>query len=414
MNKPDIYQRTMIDVLKPDLKKLTKHFYTLQAFILSGNTRDDGFAGKGDIPVCRMERNSVYKTTEEKGVYNHHSALTKWKGKYWFAWSNGFINEEFPGQRTLLACSEDARVWSEPAVIADGDKEKGMLRNLGGLYPTENKLYALIQEKWDLVHAVNPDMSAHDNTKCSFRFDLHETEDGISWKITSKDHLGVMWAMEPPRLTKEGRLMCPASTHELKPAVLLWPGIDPAQKPEIIPIPYHGKFEAVFPFSGLDLDRYYEGHDEGMFLYGEASWFYDEYNRIWLWERDESGSGVLGVTISEDHGHTWTEIIRSNFPDSMSRIAAGRLSDGRRFLVGNSTYQYMDRNFFSISLSDDGIKFNRMLRLIPETTHQRFPGHLKVHGYQYPSCLVEENRLLIGYSVNKEDIEVGIIDTSNL
>jgi hypothetical protein len=122
----------------------------------------------------------------------------------------------------------------------------------------------------------------------------------------------------------------------------------------------------------------------------------------------------LGVAHSEDGGRTWTEVMRSNFPDAMSRIHAGRLADGRIYLVGNSTRCFMNRNFFALSLSDDGAKFNKMVRLIEEPARQRFQGHLKVHGYQYPNCLVEDDRLLVVYSVNKEDIEIGFIDTSKV
>ena len=49
-----------------------------------------------------------------------------------------------------------------------------------------------------------------------------------------------------------------------------------------------------------------------------------------------------------------------------------------------------------------------------EPTRQRFQGHLKCHGYQYPSCLVDGDRLLIAHSVNKEDIAVGIVDTTKV
>ena len=55
-----------------------------------------------------------------------------------------------------------------------------------------------------------------------------------------------------------------------------------------------------------------------------------------------------------------------------------------------------------------------MIRLIEKRTKQRFKGHLKVHGYQYPKCFVEDGRLLIVYSVNKEDIEIGIVDTTKI
>jgi len=116
--------------------------------------------------------------------------------------------------------------------------------------------------------------------------------------------------------------------------------------------------------------------------------------------------------ISEDGGRTWSEVMRTNFPDSMSRTFAGRLSDGRFFQVGNSTRVLMDRNFLALSLSDDGAKFGKMVQLVREPTAQRFAGHLKCHGYQYPSCVVDGDRLLIGHSVNKEDIAVGIVDTT--
>ena len=127
-----------------------------------------------------------------------------------------------------------------------------------------------------------------------------------------------------------------------------------------------------------------------------------------------SGSSFGGVLKSEDGGKSWTEVIRSNFPDAMSRIHAGRLSDGRFYLIGNQTRNFMNRNFFSIMLSDDGAKFNRIIRLIEEPTHQRFKGHLKVDGYQYPNCLIEKDKLLVVYSVNKEDIEIGIIETNKI
>ena len=427
MARPDVYQRTLIDVLSPEFKKQLKEHHRLKAFEICGCTRSDGFEGQGVIPLADMERVSVFRTDEQKGTYNHHSCLTKWQGKYRFAWDNCLVHEEYPGQTTLISSSDDARSWTEPTVVACGDAEAGMLRNIGALYPTESKLYAFIQEKWDLARATNPAASRQDSAppvsappglaqggwavqlradhhaKVPYRFNLHETEDGVNWRIASEGHFDVIWTLEAPRLTKEGRLLGPATTHDSRPAVLLWPGSDPAEKPQVITIPY-----------AVDANDYYAGHDEGLFFYGEATWYQDDDERIWMWHRDESGSCCLGVALSEDGGRTWTEVMRSNFPDSMARVFAGRLNDGRFFIVGNSTYQHMDRNFFTVSISPHGTKFDKMYQLVHEPTRQRFAGHLKGHGYQYPSCLVEGDTLFIGYSVNKEDIEVGILDTTKL
>lgn len=85
---------------------------------------------------------------------------------------------------------------------------------------------------------------------------------------------------------------------------------------------------------------------------------------------------------------------------------------GRFFIAGNSTKVFMDRNFFTISFSQDSAKFGEVYRLFNEPTAQGFQGHLKTNGYQDPACMVEQDRILLGYAVNKEEMEIGIIDTS--
>jgi len=401
MLTPDIYQRTMVDVLTPELKRLVKDYFTLYQFQMTGCTREDGFAGQGVIPLVEMEQHTVFEAATELGTYNHHPNLVKWRDEYWFAWDNCLVNEEWPGQRTFIAHSPDGVRWSERALVADGDAERGMLRNLGGLYPRGDTLYAFIQEKWDLAHATAPGMSAHDNAQVSVRNDLWATQDGTNWELIKQGYVDVQWMFENPRLTAAGRLMGPMSDHDGSPGVVLWPGDNPEQTPQIIHQPWHA-----------DRDNYYAGHDVGIFGYGEATWYTDDDGRIWMYCRDESASMYLGLTLSEDGGQTWTEIMGTNFPDSGSRTFAGRLSDGRFYQVGNSTRVHMDRNFFALSLSDDGARFNRMVQLVREPTYQRFQGHLKCHGHQYPSCVVDGDRLLIGHSINKEDIAVGIVDTT--
>ena len=398
MGKPDIYQRAMVDVLTSELKRLVKDHFTMHQFTICGCTREDGFVGQGVVPLYDMERHDVFRTRTELGTYNHHPNLVKWKDEYWFAWDNCMVNEEWPGQRTFISHSADGVAWSERILVADGDEKRGMLRNLGGLYARGETLYAFIQEKWDLVHATEPGMSAHDNAKVSVRNDLWATENGVDWRMVKPAYADVRWMFENPRLTREARLMGPITDRDGSPGVALWPGDDPEETPEIVHQPWHA--------SRRD---YYAGHDLGRYIYGEATWYSDDDGRIWMYWRDESASTYLGLTLSEDGGKTWTEVMGTNFPDSKSRTFAGRLSDGRFFQVGNSTRVHMDRNFFALSLSDDGAKFSKMVRLIEEPAYQRFEGHLKCHGYQYPSCVVDGDKLLIGYSVNKEDIAVGIV-----
>jgi len=256
---PDIYERKMIDVLTPELKGLVRGHYTVHQFAEVGVTWEGGSCEERIFPLHEMERHSVFKTSTDLGTYNHHMALVKWRGEYWFAWDNCMVNEEWPGQRTFISHSSDGMTWSERILVADGDEERGMLRNLSGLYACGETLYAFIQEKWDLAHATAPGMSVHENTKVSVRNDIWASQDGVTWDLAKENYADVRWVFENPRLTREGRLMVPMTGRNGEPGVVLWLGDDPLAEPKVIRQPWHGRE-----------DRYDEGHDEGNLLLGRG------------------------------------------------------------------------------------------------------------------------------------------------
>jgi hypothetical protein len=74
----------------------------------------------------------------------------------------------------------------------------------------------------------------------------------------------------------------------------------------------------------------------------------------------------------------------------------------------------MNRRRLTLSLSKDGRIFDEMFVLLDATTRRRIEGMHKESGYQYPQTLVHEDTMLIAYSINKEDIEVGILELSAL
>ena len=104
----------------------------------------------------------------------------------------------------------------------------------------------------------------------------------------------------------------------------------------------------------------------------------------------------------------------SDIPDSMSRVRAGRLADGRYYLCNNAVPTLLDRRHLMLLLSDDGFTFDKVYVLVDDPTSQRLKGMLKADGYQYPSCVVEGDRLLVAYSVNKEGIECGVVDVTRI
>ncbi len=52
--------------------------------------------------------------------------------------------------------------------------------------------------------------------------------------------------------------------------------------------------------------------------------------------------------------------------------------------------------------------------LVEGNTTRRVNGRHKEDGYHYPNCYPDGNKLVVTYSVNKEDIEVGILDTTEI
>ena len=69
----------------------------------------------------------------------------------------------------------------------------------------------------------------------------------------------------------------------------------------------------------------------------------------------------------------------------------------------------------AISLSHDGLEFDRMAVIKFAAPAQRYEGKSKgAGGYQYPHSVVVGNNLWVIYSVNKEDMEVVRIPLAEL
>ena len=68
----------------------------------------------------------------------------------------------------------------------------------------------------------------------------------------------------------------------------------------------------------------------------------------------------------------------------------------------------------AISLSRDGLNFDRMAIIRFVAPPQRHKGKAKSIGYQYPHSVVVREHLWVIYSVNKEDMEVARIPLAEL
>lgn len=395
MNWPKIVGTRTLSFLTPELAQAVRSMRMRDAMFEAGCFRTNDDQGPKSVPPelprAKLERHRVYTGGVETGTYNHHSQLAKFKGRYYFAWSNGAVNEDQPGQGTMLSVSETGEHWSPGRCVVPGNRETGLLRWTSGLCADDDNLHLLGVAHYAVMDAAVPGMRRFEWGRS--RLDLHVSSDGEDWGA----HEGIAgdstFIFEEPRLTQEGRLLC-GGTQEGHPVALFFDPEDMTAPPEIVQMP--------------------EPEGTAAFPYGEASWYQTPEGLIVMWFRDEAQSLRLFAATSEDGGQSWSPPMLTDFPDSMSRVRAGRLADGRCYLVGNAYPKLLDRTKLMIAFSDDGIVFDRMYILLDDPTAQRAFGLLKAHGYQYPVTLAEPGRLLIGYSVNKEDIEFGVLNTEGL
>ena len=336
------------------------------------------------IPYAPFTRARVFTGTADTGSYNHHAQLNKFKDRYYLSWSNGRVDEDTAGQRILISVSDDAVQWSEPICIAGDKTDRLVAHSSLGMHTTEQRLYVIGGKVDAHRQASLPGMRRIDPE--SHELHVYGSDNGRAWEHVFRFDGRIRGIFEAPRALRQGDLLCVAVLKD-GPGILRWPGADLCEHPEIISIPQpHG---AVFP-------------------YGESSWYETDDGAVIVFWRDEGNSCRLWVNHSTDGGRTFSDPCISDIPDSMSRVYAGRLDDGRYFLCNNAFATLLNRMHLFLLLSDDGYEFNKVHLLVDDPTSQRLSGLLKADGYQYPCCLADGSRLLVAYSVNKEDIECGI------
>jgi hypothetical protein len=392
-----VKQFKSVSILSEELASKLKQFYLRNAALAAGYHDIEDWHNPipkdfGTLPHARFERSRIYTAGSDTFHYSHHAHVCKFGSRYVAAWSGGLQHEDLPGQQVHYSVSNDGVRWDPYRCLAATDADSGSLRCAAGLCVSGQRLVAYCKTSFKLGQTCKPGMSFH---KQEARIDAFVTGDCQTWK----EYEGLLdydvLMLEGPRTTRSGNLLCCAYCNRddyRGPVVLLWDPREPWTEPEVVKIPCP--------------------EDGGQLI--EGSWFQNEQECIFAFWRDETMSLRLYVSSSHDEGRTWTVPIRTDFPDSMARLSAGRLADRRYYIVGNSYPELLNRKYLMLSLSRDGMVFDSMYILADGPTHRRFEGRHKEDGYQYPHTLVDGDRLLVVFSVNKEDIECGILDTRRL
>ena len=399
MGKPDppqVVTQRIINVVGANLTKRLCDFRMRIGALNAGypvlsDWHPDIGDGWGEFPQIPFERNVIYRGDAATWSYSHHQAITKLGDTYVASWSNGVTHEDHPGQEPHYATSADCRTWSEPSVLVPTSSESGDVRLNGGLYGDEGQLCAyVIVAPGEKRETAEPGMVSFDHPV--HVLDIYETTDLSNWT----HHARVcddIYLFEGPRRTSGGKLLCCGTDPQSQRArVLIWDDASrPTGNPRVVNIEPP---EGIAPLQG--------------------TWYQTDDGRMWLYLRNGGVSTRLALTCTDDEGDTWSDVLLTDFPNTYSRARAGRLNDGRFYIVGNNYDMFLDRRRLLVAISDDGRTFDRQYTLIEGETTRRIPGRHKEDGFHYPNTMVDGDNLIVIYSVNKEDIEIGVADMAKV
>ena len=320
-----------------------------------------------NLPRIPLQHAVVSDVRPTNGV-NQHNYLVFYEGRYWAMWSDGPGVEDRVGQRVKYAVSPDGLEWSEPKFLtpvppsSDTDSEhyntrtdQGYRYISRGFWIRDGELLALASLD-EAAGFFGKSLALH-----AFRYDT----EGESW-----EPLGVVFDNAinnfPPKRIPSGEWMMSRRTYD-RHAHFLVGGNEAFDQWVSNPVVYYSD-------TALKAEEPY--------------WWVLPDNNLLALFRDNNRSGYLFRSFSTDNGRTWSAPVRTNFPDATSKFNGTRLDDGRYVLVSNANPEKRDP--LVLSISDDGLVFNRMGYLV---------GGRWV---DYPHVIAHDDLLFVAFAGSKK------------
>jgi hypothetical protein len=333
----------------------------------------------------KVESVLIYQPTNE-WTYSHHPSITFFKGRFYAIWSNGREHEDRPGQRVLMSKSFDFKTWSPPLPLVDSIKdEQGVERVLtaAGFHQHDTTLVAYFGN--------------YGPKKETTHLQAVTTAGGEHWSAIREIGVPVNPNHGPQR-TASGRLIIAGNIsfpYTDDPAGLAgWrmTGIYPPSMAETIKDDPSSFWEVAKKqgwSAALCEGSFFQTDDSVLHMPLRNTGKYPY--RLWL-------------TESRDNGATWSSPVETEFSDTNSKFHFGRLPDGRFYYVGTPIGG--GRTPLVLSLSRDGVTFDKHFILGETKYAQRKPGTHKGGEYGYPHTLIHDGYLYVIVSRQKEAVDV--------
>lgn len=313
-----------------------------------------------------------FHVIKERGPWTLGVGIAWHKGRLYASYGYNQGSENTPTEEAHVRVSDDGgKTWDKPTVIDAGEGDLGVshgvfLSHSGRLWAFMGAFYAGPK----LYHRVH-----------ARAYVLNEASG--EWESLGAVIEGGFWPMQEPQKMDDGnwimagfRIGGQFGEAGNLPAVAISKG-DDFTKWEMVVIP-------AAPGLGS--------------IWGESTVIV-ESNRILNISRYGKKALAL-LSVSEDHGRTWTASARSNLPMATSKPYAGILSTGQRYLVCTTTADTGgNRSPLTIAVSKPGETAFSKVFLIRRSVFPEGPGISDPRTtFSYPYAVEHEGKLYIGYT----------------
>ena len=347
------------------------------------------------------ETYTVFAPTDDTDKFSLGVQLIPFKGHLYVSWYSAPLHEPNVGREkgvwTAYSRSVDGKIWSPPMILFPELEGEGW-RAQGSFWTDGQTLVTYCQE-------------LNNFSGGGWQRNLYKiSTDGVHWsepklledingKVIEQD------IMENPRLLPDGCLLAPFQGNIYREYLGKVQHVATAYTTQD-PLGISGWTRVQMPLLASN-----GGNSREM----EHSWYRRADGNLVMLFRDISGSHRVLASVSEDNGRTWSRAVLTDMLDSNSMQSAGNLPDGTAYNI-NIPRAGRSRTPLVVSLSQDGWIFDKayLLRSEKDMQPRRYQGRAKGPGYSYPSSVVWGDYLYVGYTTNKEDVEITRVPLENL
>lgn len=332
---------------------------------LNGTVTDPTLINYEELPKLTGEHAVVCPVTDAL-KFQLHNYLIHHDGKYWCLFSHGPEVEDVPTQFVSYATSDDGLKWSaaKPVMPAPKSPYAYIAR---GFWLRNDELLVLVAHYRDKgAFGVNKEL----------KLEAYVWDKGSdSWKFKTVLYEDAINNFAPQKLTNGEWLMTRRDARFN--VYMLAGGVKSLEDWQSFPV-----------VKRLEVPK---------FSPDEPFWWQLPDGRLHGLFRDNGGSSRLYQSFSSDSGRTWSRPKISNFPNSSSKCYPLRLASGQWAMISNANPKW-GRRELHLSLSDDGLTFSKMARLV-------IPSKVATT-FQYPHAIERDGHLLIAFSQKKQQTEV--------